>query len=298
MAEAFKEKERLLDVSSLGLLSVVTDSTAMLGVTTASAQIMGRELVAPSYECEDEEFGDYVSSFPCDETVDVCPCPYCDETFPCDNLESHESLIHADKDEWPLEPENPWENEEYPWNGNANTGNGNGSWNSGSNSSYSTGKAAFDKMKADFKSSNYKVYEAEIISEEAIGNAVDVTTKVNTAFGFNDYIAQNIADLSSYDNYLKFAKAMSQLGLVGDFVQSAVILFTKSPEDYSNGDILTLTSAALGFAGLVFTTGPFAAVLGAGSAAVGFVSLFYSRNGIIYYKLSDGNYLKLKPLTT
>ena len=61
----------LLAVLALGLLSVVTSGTAMLGVTTASAQIMGRELVAPSYECEDETFGDYVSSFPCDETIDL-----------------------------------------------------------------------------------------------------------------------------------------------------------------------------------------------------------------------------------
>lgn len=243
MAEAFKEQDRRLGYSSLGLLSVVTSGTAMLGVTTASAQIMGRELVAPSYECEDEEFGDYVSSFPCDETVDVCPCPYCDETFPCDNLESHESLIHADKDEWPLEPENPWENEEYPWDGNANTGNGNGhtgsgntggngSWNSGESSLYASGKSVVSKMETDVKNGNYQIYEAEIIDDEG-SPVVDFVSETTLASDVTDYVAHEMFNFKNTANYTKIAKALSNIGFAIDAAQTVVIIATKSPSEYT-----------------------------------------------------------------
>ena len=201
----------LLAVLAFGLLAVVTDGTVNFGVTVAFAQVMGQEYVPPMYECEDD-FGKYESSFPCDMEGEACSCITCHTQVPCDEMEAHK-LTHGEEFE-PTDPENPWENDNYPpidagggSGGGSGGGTGGGSWNSGSSSSYATGKAAFDKMEADFKSGNYEVYEAEIISEGAIGNIVDVTTKLNSAFGVADYLAQQMADLSYYENYVKFAKA-------------------------------------------------------------------------------------------
>lgn len=76
-----------------------------------------------------------------------------------------------------------------------------------------------------------------------------------------------------------------------------MILYTKSPEDYTNGDVLTLASATLGIVGFAISGGPFAAAASAGGAIIGVASFFFSKNEILYYRLPDGGYLKLKPLT-
>ena len=60
------------------------------------------------------------------------------------------------------------------------------------------------------------------------------------------------------------AVEVSQFGFFGDVLQSVVILYTKSPEDYTNGDVLTLASATLGIVGFAISGGPFAAAASAG----------------------------------
>lgn len=293
---------------ALELVAVFTGGKVSVGIIAVSAQNMGNESTLP-YECDG-----IPSNIPCDE-VEICPCPYCDYSDDCDEIDFHVSVMHGNEGERPTDPDAPWDGGEYPdWN-DGNWGSGNFPWNPGGNTGSNTGNSdnvvviqpdpdiqqgeqTFNKIKTDIENGNVAIYSAEIIDEGTLNNIHDGTSTTLTAFSTSDYVSQQISNLASYDTYIKLSKAVSNLGVIGDFLSTGVIVITKSYKDYTIGDIATFLSAGLGIAGLVITTGPFAPAIGAASAIVGVICIFTSHNEILYYKLPNGKLLKLKPITT
>lgn len=59
------------------------------GYNMLYAQGMGDESYGGGYDCDDDGYGAYSSSLPCDETPCVTPCPACHVTYACDEIDNH-----------------------------------------------------------------------------------------------------------------------------------------------------------------------------------------------------------------
>lgn len=59
------------------------------GYNMLYAQGMGDESYGGGYDCDDDGYGAYSSSLPCDQTPCVTPCPACHVTYACDEIDDH-----------------------------------------------------------------------------------------------------------------------------------------------------------------------------------------------------------------
>lgn len=119
----------------LNLLPVFKDGQIEVGMSTASAQRMGNE-GGDYYICDDEEIGEYVSYYPCDQVICIMPCPHCDDSFPCDEAGLHECNNSGGGDEW----EDGWHD-----GGGSSTGGGGGSSSGGSSTGGSSQTSSHKK---------------------------------------------------------------------------------------------------------------------------------------------------------
>ncbi len=301
----------LLAVLALGLLSVVTNGTAELGLTTASAQIMGRELVAPSYECEDD-FGKYESSFPCDMEAEACVCKDCHTQVPCDEMEAHKKTHEKEEEDEPTDPENPWGNEYYPpidtGGGGGHTGgggghtSGGGSWGGDSSSSYATGKAAVDKMETDIKSGNVQYYKAEIINpKDQLVNTVDIMSNISNVTDNTGFLLETFKNIKNSVAYQAISESMAHLG-VGISMASTAAIFVEKGTNLSAGDYFLIASDLCGIVATYTSYVPAFINISLGFKVAGvcccLIGNMINYHGSYYIKLSDGRLLQLKPMFT
>lgn len=115
----------------LNLLPTVENGHIEFGMSTASAQSMGNE-GGDYYICEDEEIGEYISHYPCDQEICIMPCPHCDASFPCYEWGLHECNTNNDND-------NNWNNQ---WEESGSSLGGNGGSSGGSSTQSSHKKTA------------------------------------------------------------------------------------------------------------------------------------------------------------
>lgn len=67
------------------------------GYNMLYAQGMGDESYGGGYDCDDDGYGAYSSSVPCDETPCVTVCNKCHLTFDCDDISGHTCTIRCSK---------------------------------------------------------------------------------------------------------------------------------------------------------------------------------------------------------
>lgn len=92
------KKVLLLAILLLNLLPVMKDGRLMLGTATLSAQNMGNESGSTIYHCTDEDGFEYTSPWPCEDDPCISPCPICDASMPCDELDAHMYVQHNEND--------------------------------------------------------------------------------------------------------------------------------------------------------------------------------------------------------
>lgn len=93
------KKVLLLAILLLNLLPVMKDGRLMLGTATLSAQNMGNESGSTIYHCTDEDGFEYTSPWPCEDDPCISPCPICDASMPCDELDAHMYVQHNENDD-------------------------------------------------------------------------------------------------------------------------------------------------------------------------------------------------------
>ena len=219
---------------------------------------MWREYTPQLYECEDETFGDYVSSFPCDMEAEACVCRECHTQVPCDEMEAHKETHEEDEEEEPTDPENPWANDKYPpidssgggHTGGGHTGGGNTSggafWGGGSSSSNATGKAAVDKMETDIKSGNAQYYKAEIINpKDQLANTVDIMSNISNATDNTGFLLETFTNIKNRVAYQAISESMAHLG-VGISMASTAAIFVEKGTNLSVGDYFLIASDLCG----------------------------------------------------
>ena len=160
------KKVLLLAILLLNLLPVMKSGRLMLGTATLSAQNMGNESGSTIYHCTDEDGFEYTSPWPCEDDPCISPCPICDESMPCDELDAHMYVQHNENDNRKDPNEGDVGNQGGVIIGGGSSTGGGGSvvvgppYGGGGNASANyweePGKQIFNKIQSDLKTNNVK----------------------------------------------------------------------------------------------------------------------------------------------
>lgn len=208
----------------LNLLPYIHNGSMMIGFSTISAQTMGNEY--NPYDCDDDEYGAYLSPFPCDEEPNICPClfPDCDFSGPCEEMQEHEQEAHSNS------PEEPNDDDNDGWEGGGSGGIGGGAGNNGNGSG---------------TLQNYQPYEIKYgdIVVDNVDNCWRIQPSkkscVPTAMEYAAQILNNTQDeylrkfLDDYKSYIVYGWKIEDSGVIPTTITSFINLEFDNDQVYS-----------------------------------------------------------------